>query len=139
MAKRATTEANVPISKATAKAIFKKQIYEYILERGWNNSDMARASGLSRDDIHRYVKGISFPSETKLRALAKTMKMEPEELLPNFVPSLPSSELSPASLVTRPDGVTWLTVNKSVSPQVGTAVMNLLYEDDKTHGSAGRR
>jgi transcriptional regulator with XRE-family HTH domain len=127
-----------PIPKNAAKQIFKNKIYEHILDRGWNNSDMARAAGISRDDVHRYVKGISLPTEGKLRAIAKVMRIEPEELLPNFIASTPSADL-PRTSLTEENGEAWLIINRAVRLETGLAILGMLRKDDEAHGPTGRR
>lgn len=57
-------------------------LYRRMLERGWNQSELARQAGLTRNQVNTYVNGLSFPTRLSLHGLAQAFSCRPEDLLP---------------------------------------------------------
>jgi transcriptional regulator with XRE-family HTH domain len=64
------------------KQAFARNLRREILDRGWNQSELARRSGLSRDNISTYMRASSFPSGENMAKLAKTLDTDPATLSP---------------------------------------------------------
>lgn len=113
------------------KQEFGRRLMNAIIERRWNQSDLARAADLPRDSISTYVRGKSFPTPLSLSKIAAALRVDPEELLPNHTeraiaedePAL-EVKVSPA----RP-GAAWLRVNRLVSLATAVQITRLIEED----------
>ena len=72
------------------KAEFAKRLAEAMEDRGWNQSELARAAAkhlpedqeFRRDNVHVYLSQRALPRPKQLVALAKALGMSPEKLLP---------------------------------------------------------
>lgn len=80
-----------PEASAAERAMARKQFGDNLRvmmnQRHWTQSDMSRQSGIARDAISNYVRGISFPDPGNLKRLAKTLDTECEALIPTMAPS----------------------------------------------------
>ncbi|MGH8561273.1 MAG: helix-turn-helix domain-containing protein, partial [Nevskiales bacterium] len=70
-------------SKQQTRYEFGRRLLNLCLQKGWNQSDLARASELGRDAISTYVRGRSFPDPKNLRKLADALGVAMDDLLPN--------------------------------------------------------
>ena len=114
------------------KQEFGRKLHAILLERGWNQSEMARRAGIGRDAISTYVRGRSLPEPATLKRMAEALGMEPTELLPNAFEAavdngLPALEIREA--VGHP-GKAWIRVNQRVSTQQAIRIMQILQERD---------
>jgi len=119
--------------RALTKQEFGRRLFALIMERGWNQSDLAREADLGRDSISTYVNGKTFPTPKALRSLANALGVDPEELLPNemlnaFEDEHPAVELRQA--VGHPDKA-WLRVNRAMSFGTAARIISLIDEEDK--------
>jgi transcriptional regulator with XRE-family HTH domain len=119
--------------KAISKQEFGRRLHSILINMGWNQSDLARASGIGKDSISGYIRGRSFPGPNKLKQIADALGVPKEKLLRNSVQSALAEEL-PAVEVTQsighPDRV-WLQVNRSVSRMVAARVVAELFADQE--------
>jgi transcriptional regulator with XRE-family HTH domain len=118
------------MSSALSKQEFGRKIHTLLLERGWNQSDLARKTGVGRDAISTYVRGRSFPSPQVLQKMAGVFGFTPDDLLPNSLEAaidrdVPALEIREA--VGHP-GMAWLRVNRRVTTQQALRVMQILQE-----------
>lgn len=116
---------------------FGRRVYSRMLQHGWNQSDLARAAGLTRDAISTYVRGRSRPSPSNLTKLATALGVEPQELLPNAVESairddtpLMEMKVSPAK-----PSVAWLRISRLTSTEAATKIMQILVDDHSVDAS----
>ena len=58
-----------------------KNIYGGIVDKGWTPAELARQSGLSRNEILSYMRGLSLPTSENLAKIAKALDVTPDELL----------------------------------------------------------
>ena len=117
--------------KYLSKQEFGRRLYNLMLAKGWHQSELARQSGLPRDRISTYIRGVAMPTPANVQALAKTLNIEPEALLPNHVESAidedaPSFEMKSS---TAAPGKAWLRVNRLVSFTTATKIAELLEQD----------
>jgi transcriptional regulator with XRE-family HTH domain len=63
-----------------------RNIYGGIVDKGWTPAELARQSGLSRNEILSYMRGLSLPTSENLAKLAKALDLTPAELLPAPAP-----------------------------------------------------
>lgn len=110
---------------------FGRRLYQLMLARGWNQSELARQAGLPRDSISTYVRGVALPTPKSLQALSVALGMTPADILPNAVEAAldedhPSFEMkvSPSAPSTA-----WLRVNRLVSLSTATKIAELIEAD----------
>ena len=124
-----TDEAMRP--KHLTKQEFGKKLYRLMISKGWNQSELARQAGVTRDAVSTYVRGVSLPEPSNLERLAKALGTEAGELLPNHMETaidndVPSLELKVSSMDPR---VAWLRINRLVSTATCMKVVELLSGD----------
>lgn len=119
--------------KALTKQEFGRKLFQLMVAKGWNQSDLGRASDLGRDSISNYVNGKSFPTPIARTKLAKALNIAPDELLPNGIMQAMEDEI-PAVSMTQAAGYpgrAWLRINRMVSFGAAAKVIDLIHEDDK--------
>lgn len=119
-------------TKHLTKQEFGRLLYRRMIERGWNQSELARRADVQRYSVSAYVRGLSLPGQENLVKLANAFGVAPVDLLPNTIESaidedMPSIEMKVS--VSSP-GLAWLRVNRLVSLNTATRVIDLL-ENDK--------
>jgi transcriptional regulator with XRE-family HTH domain len=111
------------------KLEFGRRLSKHIIDRGWNQSDLARAAGLGRDAISTYVRGRSFPEPRSLKALADALRVEPTALLPNEIALALKSDTAPMLEIKQaaghPDYV-YLRINRMVSLDQAAQIFSIL-------------
>lgn len=88
------------------KVEFAKRLHEAMHARQWTQADLARAATtvaedgiiVSRDNVSTYARGSSFPTDHKLRAIARALNMKPQDLMPGFVPNDAGPRFSPRAI-----------------------------------------
>lgn len=117
--------------KELAKLEFGRRLAALMLDRGWSQSDLARAANLGRDAISTYVRGRSFPEPKSLRALAEALGIPAGELLPNTVMSAIEADTAPMLEIKQaaghPDRV-FIRVNRMVTLDQAAAIFNIIKE-----------
>jgi transcriptional regulator with XRE-family HTH domain len=116
--------------RALTKQEFGRRLHALILEKGWNQSELARRAELGRDAISTYVRGRSFPEPSSLKRIADALGKDPTDLLPNTFESamdrdLPAIEIREAS---GHPGHSWLRVNRRVTTDQALRVLQILNE-----------
>jgi transcriptional regulator with XRE-family HTH domain len=120
------------VPKQLTKQQFGKRLYQLMLSRGWNQSELARQADLPRDSISTYVRGVAFPTPKSLKALATAFGVQMTDILPNAVES-PTDEDHPSfELKVSPSApsTAWLRVNRLVSLSTATKIAQLVEADD---------
>lgn len=113
-----------------------------MVDRGWHQSELARRAAthmpnrkFGRDNISKYLAGVTLPSPLHLNAMAKALGMPPEELLPTKNGRLLAGNMDETSrldLRTVDDKTVWLRLNQALPLDVALKIMGLI----KTSGSA---
>ena len=103
-----------------------------LMERGLNQSELARRAGIGRDSVSTYIRGRSFPEPKALAGMAKALGVTPQELLPNTVAAAidsdtPSLELKES---TGHPGKMWMRLNRLVTTKQALKIMEILQEQD---------
>lgn len=120
------------VPKHLSKQAFAKRLYNLMLSKGWNQSELARRAGLQRDRISTYIRGQTLPTPQNVAALATALGVTAEEMLPNQVEAAieedtPSLEMR---VSTSDPTKAWLRVNRLVTTATAAKVIALLNEDD---------
>jgi transcriptional regulator with XRE-family HTH domain len=95
-----------------------------------NQSDLARASGLPRELISTYVRGVSFPTPKSLRRICDALHMKPDDLVPASMGMVAQDEV-PAFAMTEiagQRGAVWLRVNRMVPASAAAKIFAILQE-----------
>lgn len=115
--------------KELGKLEFGRRLMQLMLDKGWNQSDLARAAGLGRDAVSTYVRGRSFPEPRSLRALADALGIAPGDLLPNSVAMAIDADTAPTLEIKQaaghPDRV-FIRINRMVSLEQAAAIFNII-------------
>lgn len=117
--------------KHLTKQEFGRRLYNLMLQKGWNQSELARRAGIARDSVSTYVRGVSLPEPLNLQKLADALDVKPIELLPNGTEAAidednPSLEFKVSNSDSR---VAWLRVNRLVTTATAVKVVELLNDD----------
>lgn len=120
------------------KKQFGDRIRNLLMERGWNQAELARQAGkfldkgMGRDNISIYVNGRSFPGGPHLYALACAFNMEPADLLPNVAHTVapPGVPLEIRGIPGQP-GRMRLKIDQEISFDKAVKIMQILEEDQK--------
>lgn len=124
--------------KSLSKQEFGRRLHAILLQRGWNQSDLARKTGVGRDAVSTYIRGRSFPEPGTLKKMADALGMDPGELLPNALESavdrdLPALEIREA--IGHP-GMAWLRINQRVTTGQALRIMQILQERPNGSGAS---
>lgn len=121
-----------PAPRHLSKQEFGRRLYNAMINKGWNQSELSRQSGLQRDSISVYIRGKSLPGPTNLQKLADCLGMKPIELLPNVVESAIDSDNPSFEFKASPNAPTkgWLRINRLVRFSTAIAVGKLIEDDD---------
>ena len=118
--------------KVLTKQEFGKRLFALMMEKGMNQSDLARAAKLGRDSISTYVRGRSAPSPQNLDKLCAALSVSPDELYPNYAANAAAIEEPVLQLKQVNDGtdMMWLHINMKVDAQKAIEVMQILKSKD---------
>lgn len=120
--------------KHLTKQEFGRRLQNLMIEKGWNQSELARRAGLGRDAISTYVRGRSFPEPINLKRVADALSISPHEILPNTIEWAMGNDENPALEIkqssTHP-GKVWLRVNQLVTFQQAAVIFETLSEGKK--------
>lgn len=119
--------------KDAVNAEFARRLQQALVARGWSQSDLARRvrdhmpegdGRVGRDNISRYIRGVSLPRPTHLAALCRALGMRPEELLP--AEGRPTGGVIGMEVRETADGNVWLRVNQATDWDTALEVQRLL-------------
>lgn len=103
------------------KTEFARRVQAAMVNKGWNQSELARRAALhmpdkkfGRDNVSNYIRGTSMPGPTHLNALARALGVQAKELVP--ARGMPSADdkAPPLDVKDLTDGRAWLRVNQAV-------------------------
>jgi len=116
--------------KVILKTEFGRRVWQNMVKKDMNQSDLARASGLGRDSISQYVRGRNTPSPQNLVKLAKALNVDPNELLPNHEANAVAHEVPTFQIqqIGNESNAVWLHVNQRVTSDQALRVMQILNE-----------
>jgi transcriptional regulator with XRE-family HTH domain len=119
---------------------FQRRLLQARLEKGWNQSQLARQASLhlgrnfGRDNVSKYEMGITTPTPLMLNALAKALGIPPEDLTVSGRLLSAEMEHEPKiSMRTTQGGRAWIRINQEVPLATALAILDLLKE--RPHGA----
>ena len=118
--------------KVLSKQEFGKRLYALMLEKGMNQSDLARAAKMGRDSISTYVRGRSVPTPQNLERLCEALSVAAEELYPNYAANAAAIEEPVLQIkqVNDNSDMMWLNINMKVDASKAIEVMQILKRKD---------
>jgi len=122
--------------KHLTKQEFGKRLYDLMLSRGWNQSELARQADLPRDSVSVYIRGKSLPTPQSLLRLSKALGLAPEELLPNSVESAIDADFPAFEMKISPNApqMAWVRINRAVPTPIALKIAGLIGEADDDAG-----
>jgi len=117
--------------KHILKSEFGRRVWQLMMKKNMNQSELSRLSGLGRDSISQYVRGRNAPNPASLRKLAKALGVAPEDLLPNYSEQAALKDV-PTFQIQQVGGdskAVWLHVNQKISSDQALRVMIILNEE----------
>lgn len=122
---------NAPAPRRLTKQQFGRRLYQLMLARGWNQSELARQSDLPRDSISTYVRGVALPTPKSLKSLADALDMKMSDLLPDAVEAAVDEDFPSLEIKVSPSApnTAWLRVNRLVSLTTATRIIDLIESD----------
>jgi transcriptional regulator with XRE-family HTH domain len=114
--------------KVLTRQEFGRRLYNFMMQKKFSQSDLARASGMGRDSISQYVRGRSVPSPKNLVKLADALDVEVDVLFPNYDAQANAVEHPTLELKSIEADAEhfWLRVNMKVPAEKALAVMQIL-------------
>ena len=111
-------------NRVTPLEEFARRLYDAIRERGWNQSDLARAAGLKRDAISTYINARHRPSPEALDRLSQALGVRPEDLMPLYYDSGVVRVKPRAELIDVPNskGYMWLKLDMRLPRDVAMRI-----------------
>ena len=110
-------ERNPMVRRHLSKKEFADNLHKLLLRRGWKQADLARATGIPRDAVSRYIREMSLPEPSNLVKMADAFGMKPEDLLPNYAEvEIELATDSPLEIKTSSADPTmaWIRINRMI-------------------------
>jgi transcriptional regulator with XRE-family HTH domain len=132
------------INDENIKAEFARRLQAAMIEKGWNQSELARRANehlpkpargqargkqIGRDSVSHYMRGRMIPLPAYLNAIAKALGVEPAALLPARTPQAAST--APYEMKGLPDGRVYLRISRTLRQATAMKIMALLAEEDR--------
>lgn len=116
------------------KAEFGRRIQARLVEKGWNQSELARAASkfmpgktkLTRDNVSNYVRGQQIPGPTRMKAICDALGVKPVDLVPAHAVQSTDDAAPPLAVKTLGDGRVFLQINQVTSMDVAMKIMAML-------------
>lgn len=121
--------------KELTKQEFGRRLMKLMMDKKWNQSDLAREADMGRDAISTYIRGQSFPEPKNLHKLASVLGVTVEELLPNAIARAMDSDTAPMLEIRQAanhPGKVWIRVNRMVTFDQAADIFQVLKNSDNT-------
>jgi len=112
---------------------FAARLSAAMLEKGWNQSELARQAALhmpsgkfNRDNISNYVKAKHTPGPVRTAALCKALRIEPIALFPSGSAPATNASEPPLDLKDLGDGTVFVRINKRLSSAKALQILNVV-------------
>lgn len=112
----------------SSNAEFGRRLQSLILERNWNQAELARAAGLGRDSISTYIRGKVFPDPKNLKRIADALGMTPQQLMPSDMTAVIDAEVPALEIrqsATDPSQV-HIRINRTVTVEQAAKIFSIL-------------
>lgn len=119
--------------KSLTKIEFGRRLYRLMLNKGWNQSELARQANLPRYMVSVYIRGKSLPTPPNVKRLAEALNVPETALLPNIAQNAIGDDETPAfemKVSSAAPSTAWLRVNQLVSTTTAMKIAELLSSDE---------
>jgi transcriptional regulator with XRE-family HTH domain len=129
--------------KEDAKVEFSRRLQRMLMDKGWNQSELARRVQpflpenvrIGRDMISNYIRGLHIPRPEQLEGLAKALGVEPTDLVPPY--GIARDRPAPLySMVSSGPGTVWLKINQEVSTDTAMEIVRKIHDSDTERSHA---
>lgn len=136
MAKK-SNQPVTPLPGAEVRRQFADKVYKAMIGKGWYQSELARRSGLTRDQISTYVRGKALPESESLVKLAGALDVPPEELLPQHPAGRGPVTMAATEFRSLPGakGKVWLHVDRAIGTATALKIVELIEKDEHANGA----
>lgn len=123
--------------KSLTKEEFGRRLYQLMLKKGWNQSELGRQSDIPRDSISMYIRGKALPTAQSLDKLAGALDLSTADLLPNHIETAVDTDSPAMEIRQLPNnpGAAWLRVNRLVTMSTALKIADLLANDNVSDGN----
>lgn len=107
---------------------FSKRLQSLLLERNWNQAELARAAGLGRDSISTYIRGSVFPDTKNLKKLADAFGLTPQQVMPTEMSQLIQAEVPALEIRQSSSDPTkvFIRINRTVTVEQAAQIFSIL-------------
>lgn len=128
---KAVTDAN-PAAPAAIRKEVGQRIYRAMIKRGWSQAELARQSGMARNNVSTYIRGAKMPTRESAEKLARALGVHVNELVPSAATGELDEVISgPAFAMTEvAPGVVMLRINRRARLATAVQIADLLQRDD---------
>lgn len=121
---------------------FARRLNRLRLAKDWNQSELARYSGLQRNIVSLYCRAEAYPGELNVIRLAKALGCEPKDLIPDFEIAgesdaprpVPTPETETVEFRTLPGGRAVVRIQRVVKAATAMRILEVL-KDDPSDGA----
>lgn len=137
--------ANGDLNAENIKAEFARRLQAAMIEKGWNQSELARRASallpkpekgqkrgadIGRDSVSHYMRGKMLPLPLYLEAISKALGVSPADLMPARTPT--AAPTGPFEMKGLPDGRVYLRVSRTVRQEAAMKIMAILADEDRS-------
>lgn len=115
------------------KREFAKRLQNFMIQKGWNQSDLARAAAkftpdkkFNRDNISLYVRARQMPGPIFMQALLKALSVTREELIPHGAVATVDESAPPIAIKPVSSTMSHLQINMVVDTNLGLDIIALV-------------
>ena len=108
-----------------AKAAFGRNLKAALDAKSWNQSDLAKATGLGRDSISTYIRGLTMPDPKNIKKLAEALGVAPQYLASG---TSPERVLQALEITQSTAGKVLIRINQAVTFEQASRIMAILQE-----------
>ncbi len=117
------------------KQAFSTRLHRMLMDRGWSQSELARRSGLTRDNISVYVTGRGIPSHASMLKLASALNVPVAKLAPEHYVDAGRNGRAPYKLTIDDSGKANLHVDiEGIDADLAIQIIRML-RDESVDGS----
>lgn len=120
-------EAGALAGRDPRKQAFARRLWELMMEKGWNQSILARRAELGRDLVSGYIRGRNLPDPKNANKLAQALGIPLEELFPERM-TPPADHNTPIAMKATQPGMAFININVEVPFDVAAKVIALVGE-----------
>jgi len=107
---------------------FARRLLKLLADRQMSQSDLARATSMSKDAISTYCRGRSLPQPEVLSRICHTLSVDAAELLPRRFDT--ASMAMPLRMTMLEDGRVRLELAQTMSMATATAIIDMLVKEN---------